>query len=448
MIWQFRPKFTFAIGLLVASLTVPQLASGQVATTEMVKAEVAQDLAWPQYRGPGGDGIIDAAAGDLSDVDLNWNDNPPKVLWKTPTPLGFSSFAVADGKAITLVARADDSGELVETCVALDAKTGKEIWSYAMSESGYGHDGGNAGAIGNRGGDGPRSTPTIDGDFVYVYDAQLLLVCLNAKDGKLVWKVDVLNDHAGRNITWCSAMSPVIVDDRVIVAGGGAGQSIIALDKRTGSIDWKTGDYKITHATPVVRDVNGQRQMIFFMQSGLVAIDPTDGRQRWQTPFPYRVSSAASPVTVGNLVYCSAGYGVGAGLFEISDAMSVKEIWRKPNRLMNHWSTPVVRDGHLYGLFEFKKYGKAPLQCVELATGEIKWSQRGYGPGNCILAGDKLVVLSDAGELVIVAATPDRYQELSRAKILSGKCWSTPAYSDGKLFVRSTEEGACVSLKE
>ena len=114
---------------------------------------------------------------------------------------------------------------------------------------------------------------------------------------------------------------------------------------------------------------------------------------------------------------------------------------------MNHWSTPVVHDGHLYGIFEFKKYGKAPLQCVELATGEIKWAERGFGPGNCILVGEKLVVLSDAGEVAIVAAQPDAYRELARAKVLDGKCWSTPAYSDGRIYVRSTKEAACIAIK-
>ena len=126
--------------------------------------------------------------------------------------------------------------------------------------------------------------------------------------------------------------------------------------------------------------------------------------------------------------------------------MSVKEVWRKPNRLINHWSTPVLHDGHLYGLFSFKRYGTGPLQCVELATGKVKWKKKGFGPGNCILVGQKLVVLSDAGELVLVKAAPDAYEELARAKVLKGKCWSTPAYSDGKIFIRSTLEGACVEV--
>lgn len=414
---------------------------GWVALSACAQICVAQS--WPQYRGPNGDGKIDTDAGFL-----NAGDAALKVLWKQPTPLGFSSFAIDGGKAITLVARENADGVMAETCVAMDDQTGQEIWSYALSPTQYGHDGGNAGARGNRGGDGPRSTPTIDGDFVYAYDAQLLLVCLKVDSGALVWKVDMMDQHAGRNITWCNATSPLIVGDRVVVAGGGAGQSMIAFEKTTGEVVWKTGDHEMTHATPVLRKIRGQDQLIFFMQSGLVALDPDDGQQRWVSEFPFRVSSAASPVIEGNLVYCSAGYGVGAGLFEIGDAMSVKEVWRKPNRLMNHWSTPVAHDGHLYGLFEFKKYGKAPLQCVELATGKIKWKQRGFGPGNCILVGDKLVVLSDAGELVVVSASPERYQEISRVRVLQGKCWSTPALSDGKLFLRSTEEGACVVLEE
>lgn len=126
--------------------------------------------------------------------------------------------------------------------------------------------------------------------------------------------------------------------------------------------------------------------------------------------------------------------------------MAVKNLWLKPNRLINHWSTPVVHEGHLYGMFSFKKYGTGPLSCVELATGDVKWEQRGFGPGNCIIVGDKVVALSDAGKLVVAEANPDQYIELDRAKVLSGKCWSTPAYSDGRIYIRSTKEAACIDL--
>ena len=182
------------------------------------------------------------------------------------------------------------------------------------------------------------------------------------------------------------------------------------------------------------------------MQSGLVSLSTETGAEKWRSQFPFSVSTAASPVASGNQVYCSAGYGVGAGVFRVGKAKEAEEVWFKSNELMNHWSTPVIRDGYLYGIYEFKKYGRAPLQCVELSTGEIKWSHQGFGPGNVILVGDNLIVLSDSGEVALVKATPASYQESGRAKAIGGKCWSTPAFSNGKLYVRSTTEGACFDL--
>ena len=393
---------------------------------------------WPQYRGPVGDGTT-------SESLQPWPASGPRILWKAKTPLGFSSFSVAKGRAFTLVAR-EHAGAKTEMCVALNADDGAELWAVPLGASQYEHDGGNAGAPGNRGGDGPRSTPSTDGKHVFVYDAHLLLLCLDATTGKQVWKRDVAREYSGRNIKWYNATSPLLDGDRLYVAGGGAGETFLCFDKNSGELIWKSGDEMLTHATPHLTTVNKTKQVIFFMQSGLVGIDAESGAELWRSEFPFSVSTAASPISEGNLVYCSAGYGVGAGLFKINGGKQAEEVWFKSNELMNHWSTPLVRDGHIYGIFEFKKYGRAPLQCVELATGEVKWAHRGFGPGNCILVGDKLVVLSDAGELVIAAATPTQYHELGRAKVLSGKCWSTPSFSEGRIYVRSTEEAACIDL--
>lgn len=390
---------------------------------------------WTQYRGPGGDGKSSETIGNL-----DWEKGPPEIVWRASTPLGFSSFSVSDGQAYTLVTR-----EGSETLVAFDAKTGGELWAVTLGESEYGHDGGNAGAPGNRGGDGPRSTPSTDGDHVFVYDSHLVLSCFD-RNGKKQWSHDIVDEYSGRNLKWLNATSPLIDGDVIYVGGGGPGQSFLAFEKTTGNLLWKSGDELITHATPHVTTIDKNKQVIFFVQSGLVSVDAKTGAELWKTEFPFSVSTAASPISEGNRVYCSAGYGVGAGLFEVNGASQADEVWFKSNELMNHWSTPVVHDGHLYGIFEFKKYGKAPLQCVELATGEIRWAERGFGPGNCILVGDKLIVLSDSGEVAVVSATPDAYQELGRAKVLKGKCWSTPAFSDGHIFVRSTEEAACIAV--
>ena len=398
---------------------------------------------WPQYRGKHGDGKSSEIIGNV-----NWSAGGPKVLWKAETPLGFSSFSVADGRAFTLVARGEEESK-VETCIAIDVATGDELWSVAFGPSEYNHGGGNAGASGNKGGDGPRSTPTCDGGHVYVYDSHLMLTCMKASNGEVVWQADVEKEYDGPNIKWLNASSPVVDGSHVYVGGGGEGQSFLAFNKNSGELVWKSGDETITHATPALASINGQKQLVFFAKSGLVSVSAASGSEAWRCKFPFSVSTAASPIVDGNFVYCSAGYGVGAGFFHIVDSGAgeeAEEIWFKPNKLMNHWSTPIVHDGHLYGIFEFKKYGTAPLNCVELKTGKIKWSKRGFGPGNCILVGDKLVVLSDAGEVVVVPASPDEYKEVARAKVIDGKCWSTPAFSDGKLFVRSTVEAACLDL--
>lgn len=385
---------------------------------------------WPQYRGPNGDGKSGDSIGNVQNL---------KTIWKVPTQLGFSSFAVADGRAFTQIQVND-----TETLLALNANTGDKLWTNSLGPSDW-RGGGGAGAADNKGGDGPRSTPATDGTHVFVYDAHLALSCFDAASGELVWKRDVMSEFAGRNIKWHNATSPVLDGDRIYVGGGGAGQSFLAFAKN-GSLIWKSGDEEITHATPTLAEIDGKKQIIFFVQSGLVSVDPENGEELWRQKYQFNVSTAASPLASGNTVYCSAGYGVGAGLYKITDNASSERVWRKANKLMNHWSTPVIHDGHLYGIFEFKKYGKAPLNCVELKTGKIKWSKKGFGPGNVILVGGTLVVLSDAGELVFVSARPDEYDELSRQDVLEGKCWSTPAYADGKIFVRSTEEGACLAV--
>ncbi|MCC6231669.1 MAG: PQQ-like beta-propeller repeat protein [Verrucomicrobiales bacterium] len=398
---------------------------------------------WPNYRGPRHNGIstekLTVAA---------WPAAGPQAEWRTPTPGGFSSIVIADQRAYTLVTR-EFEGVKRETLVALDATSGKELWVTPLSTVKY-DGGGDAGAGENKGGDGARSTPTVNDGQVYVLDAKLLLVCVNAQSGKETWRKDLVAEHAGRNISWQNAASPVIDGDLVFVAGGGEGQALLGIDKRTGKTVWKGQDDKMTHATPVVAELLGQKQVIFFTQSGLVAVHPATGAVLWRQAYRYNISTAASPVVCGpDLVYCSAGYGVGAGLYRISkngDTYQSTEVWRQTGKLQNHWSTPVFHDGHLYGLFGFKEYGSCPLKCIELATGTEKWSSEGFGPGNVTLVDGHLIVLGDAGQLVLAEATPTAFKESARADVLAGKCWTTPTYAGGKVYARSTQEAVCIDL--
>jgi hypothetical protein len=205
----------------------------------------------------------------------------------------------------------------------------------------------------------------------------------------------------------------------------------------------------MTHSTPTPATLHGVRQVIFFTQTGLVSVEAKSGRVLWRQEYPYKASRGISPVVSGDLVYVSQGYGVGAGVYRIArdgEDWSVAEVWRARNKHINHWSTPVIHQGHIYGIFNHNKHATAPLKCVDLMTGEDVWEKEGFGMGNVILVDGRLIVLTDYGEVVMAEPTPDKYTEVSRAKVLDGKCWSTPTVSHGRLYVRSTQEGACFDI--
>lgn len=396
---------------------------------------------WPQYRGPNANGTTSEK------IQTSWPDAGPARIWKMPVNAGFSTFAVSGGKAMTLVLR-DVSNVKNETCVALDADTGREVWATPLGFAKY-DGGGDSGAPGNDGGDGPRSTPAIDGNRVYVLTAGQGLFCLDAQDGKVVWKKDLVKEHGAQNIRWQNAASPLLEGNLLFVCAGGANQSLLCFHKATGALVWKGQSDSMTHATPVVATIHGHRQVIFFTQSGLVSVVPGTGTVLWRYKFPYNVSTAASPVVGGDIVFCSAGYNVGAAAVKITragDNFKATELWRKPNQLVNHWSSSVYHDGHLYGLFGFKQWEKVPLKCVELATGEEKWSKDGFGQGGTVLVDGHLVTLAENGDLVVIEATPKSYRENARTKAVSGKCWNNVAVANGRIYARSTKEAVCLDV--
>ena len=400
---------------------------------------------WSQYRGPSLDGTT-------PEKITPWPATGPKVLWKVPSPGGFSSFTVGGTRCFTIEGR-EAAGAPQEVLVTRDAAAGKELWSAPLGSAKY-DGGGNDGTGDNKGGDGPRSTPTTDSKHVFTLSGQLVLQAFDAATGKEAWKKNLMAEFGGQNIRWQNAASPLLEGGLLYVAGGGAGSSLVAFNAADGAVVWKAFDEKMTHATPIAATILGQRQVIFFVQSGLLAVEPKTGRELWRYAFNYSVSTAASPVVAGDVVYCSAGYGVGAGAVRLSkdnsngyDAWTATELFRtRGNKIANHWSTPVQKDGILYGMFQFKEYGKGAVKGVDIKDGSVKWEQAGFGPGQVILAGDKVLALSDAGELVMFEPKPDAYKELARAKVLDGKCWGTAILSGGRIYARSTKEAVCLDV--
>lgn len=412
-----------------------------------LSAFMAAGADWFQYRGPNFDGS------SPEKIVLSWPAEGPRQIWRRPVTGGFSSFVHTGDKLCTL-ALGNGAGLQMEACIALDADTGKESWSTELEiakYTGFGEDSGNAGPPGQRGGDGPRSTPAMDHDCVYVVSSKLRLFCLSADRGEVIWTRSLVDEFDGTHIPYENAASPLLDGNRIFLAGGGPGQSLLCLDKRDGRVIWKAHDELLTHSTPTIATINNVRQLIFFTRGGLVAVNPEDGELLWRYKFRFRVSAAITPVVADPLVYCSAGYGVGSAVCRITngaEGWSATEVWRKHHNepICNYWSTPVHQGGYLYGIFGFKKYLIAPMKCVELATGAVKWSQPGFGHGNVVLVNGHLLALTGFGTLVLVKPMPDAYQEIARAKILTGKCWSTPIVSRGRIYARSTKEGVCLDV--
>jgi outer membrane protein assembly factor BamB len=388
---------------------------------------------WPAYRGPRGDGISEEKM--LS----NWPADGPKVLWKTRLGDSLGSFAIKDGRVYCLGANGTD-----EECVALDFQTGDKIWTTPLGRTQERRQG--------QGGNGPGSTPVADGDKVYTYGSRLLLACLNASDGKVVWKHDIQSDFNGqaneaRAIrSWGSSSSPIVTGDLVIVQGGGSGQSFIAFNKSTGEVVWKKHTETLTHATPTLATIHDVPQLIFLTQSGLVAIDPKTGELLWKQAYAPATAIAASPVVSGNIVYCSIGYGVGGGAYEISrdgSTFTSKELWRTRGQSLNQWSTPVVKDGYLYSIHGQRN---ATLQCVDIKTGKVLWNGPQVGQGEVMLIDNKLLVQCADGKLLLADPDPSGFKQIATAQPLRGQSWGWPAFSNGVLVYRTNVEAAAVDL--
>jgi outer membrane protein assembly factor BamB len=242
------------------------------------------------------------------------------------------------------------------------------------------------------------------------------------------------------------AGAPLVRGDMVIVAPGGAnGQSVVAYDRRTGKRVWSSSSERAGYASPMVATLAGREHLLVFTGVGLVALAPDTGERLWFHPWRTNADiNAAQPLVVGDSrVFISSGYDVGGAVLEVvrdGDRYVAHEVWRN-NRMKNRFASSVVHDGYIYGLDE------SILGCIDVATGELKWKGGRYGYGQLVRSGDRLIVLTERGDLVLVAANPDRHEELARFSALDGKTWNNPAVAGGILLVRNLREMAAFDLR-
>ncbi|MEN9676539.1 MAG: hypothetical protein RIS76_2435, partial [Verrucomicrobiota bacterium] len=327
-----------------------------------------------------------------------------------------------------------------DVLLAVDAISGKQKWERHQPSA-------FVDSMGS--GDGPRSTPCISGGRIYTFGADGRLACFNLADGAPRWSVDTAQQFQSDPGFFGFGCSPLVVSNRVLLnLGGKAGAGLAAFDADTGKLVWKLKDQEAGYASPVLASDAGMPLALFFNREGLVGVDLSAGTERFSFPWRSRMSAsvnAASPVVSGNDIFLTSSYGAGAVLLRRTGGQ-LKTVWSGDESMSAHFATPVLRSGFLYGFHGRQERG-AELRCVEWGTGKVRWSQEGLGAGTVALSGDRLVVLLESGELLIVRASPDAFAVLARAQILGRVARAPFALADGALFARDSRQWVCVDLK-
>ncbi len=369
---------------------------------------------WLHYRGPTMNGIS---------PEKGWSaqfpPTGPKQLWKAELGTGTASVTVSGDRVFCM---GNLSGSDVVQC--LDAKTGRGIWRHQFPLE----------LDPNMFEGGPRATPTIDGARVFTVSHQGDLWCLDAATGKKIWYKHYQKDLGGRRPQWGYAGSPTIDGNVVLLDVGAPGGSTVALDKTSGNVVWKSGDDEAGYASPVVATVGGKKTIVILKAAHLVGLDAAGGKELWRTEWKTEYDvNAATPIVVGDRVLITSGYNHGASLIGISGGKA-REIWKNKN-LREHFNSPVVVQDSIYGVDG--NAGGGNLVCLDLATGASKWVEKSTKGGSLIASDGKLILLTEKGELVIADASSAAFHALSRAPVLSGRCWVQPVLSGGRLFVKN-----------
>lgn len=395
-----------------------------VPTNQPVDLATTKPQDFPEFLGAGGRNAVTGV-----DLSRDWS-KPPRLLWRQPIGLGWSSFAVVGSSAVTLEQRGDQ-----ELVVCYDLHTGKPQWAHAHENTRF-HD--------SQGGDGPRSTPSIYEGRVYSMGATGILDCLDGATGNVIWSHNVLNspDH---NQPFGKSCSPLIVGDLVVVTGAPDGPSLIAYRISDGSRAWSGGTESPAYASPVVATLAGTRQIVTVNVGSVTGHDSADGHLLWRFDWPGDMPKTIQPITINSdRLLISAGYGLGTTLLNVTTeggALSVSPLWTS-RHLKPKLSNNIIRGNFLYGLDD-----PGVLTCLDLSSGKRMWRDGSYGFGQLLLVGDQVLVECESGQVALVQAASDGLHELGRFQALQTQTWSGPALAGHILLVRSDRQAACFELQ-
>ncbi|WP_425615365.1 PQQ-binding-like beta-propeller repeat protein [Anatilimnocola sp. NA78] len=389
---------------------------------------------WPQFLGPQRNGISQETG-----LLEKWPSGAPKVVWRQAGGVGMSGLAISRGRVLTIIERAGK-----QQLIALSADKGTELWAAELAP-----------AFRNAMGNGTRATPTIDGDLVFAFTGEGLLVAVDFASGKPVWTKNTLSLLKSEQAEYGMACSPLIVGDNVVVTAGSANQTVAAFNKKTGELAWSAGKDPIGYSSPALLDVAGKNQLVVFTGASVLGLNPATGKEAWRYPYETEYAcNIATPVSYKGQVFVSAGENHGSVLLSLKPTTAgfePSEVWSSlgpKSVLRTEWQTAILLGDYLYGFDNVGGAGPiSHLTCVHAATGEVAWQKPRFGKGNMIAADGKLFISTMLGELVVARASPKAYEEIGRMEVL-GSTRQAPSLAGGLLYLRDDKEIVCLDVRK
>jgi outer membrane protein assembly factor BamB len=381
---------------------------------------------WPHWLGPKGNGVS---------TESGWKSEISDPIWKSKVGVGFSSVSVAQGRLFTMGHNGRKSGGS-ETVYCLDAKTGDNLWtdSYSAPLIDYLYEG------------GPSSTPTVDGETVYTLSKHGLLHAYQVKDGKNIWKKDMLSlSGMKKPPSWGFAASPLVFENLLIIEAG----ATYALDKKSGRVVWRSQKYRPAYGSPTIYNPTGKPMIAVIKTDGLVLLDAKNGKtlafEKWETSYS---TNASTPIVKGLDLFLSTGYRRGCALFRWT-GKGLSKTYENKN-LSTHMNHAILVGDYLYG-FDGNVHMAGPKDfvCLRFSSGEEKWrvSDRGLKVGSLLVAGNRMILFGQSGELAFARVNPTKFEPIDREQVLGGKCWTMPVLSNDLLYLRNARgDLICLNL--
>ena len=400
----------------------------------LLSAQLRAADQWPQFRGAGRDDISPETG-----LLKQWPAAGPPLAWKIKgLGAGYSGVSIAGGRIYTMGDK-DDTSQVL----ALDEADGKILWTAKVGKAGAGG-----------GYPGPRCTPTLDGDLLYAMNQYGDLVCLQTADGKEVWRKNMKSDFNGGMMSgWGYSESPLVDGPNLVCTPGGPGGTVVALNKKTGELVWRSKDVKdpAAYSSLLPVEFGGVRQYVQLTGQSVFAVAAADGRSLWYAPRKGQTAVITTPVFKDGVVFVSSGYKVGCNAFQVTasgDTFSAKELYANTN-MTNHHGGLVLIGEYVYGFSDTSR----TLKCMKLNTGDVVWEDKCVGKGSLTCADGHLYVRSESkkGSVALVEATPAGYKETGRfdqPDRSDRSSWPHPVVCGGKLYLRDQDVLLCYNVKQ